>query len=386
MLVFKKVELSDIEKIRPFIINEKSISCDNSIGGIFLWRDYFDMRYCIYGDTLYLMARGYDKRTVFATPIGPDFDAAVNNIRCFSKEHGISTVFSFVSEDLLPRYEGFSYSKESFRDWFDYVYDKNEFVSLRGRKYNGQRNHINRFSRSYPDHCFEKITAENISDVILFYKSYKKTSCAANEMILEDENKTFELLYDMDPIRIEDNVFLPFLKDLFEKCDKDGGFGYLNFLRIIYPEIAYNHGTVSSESETEAKSFLYKFIILKSGIDFTISNDDFPYEPDFVEETYVELNEEWVSRQDSSDDTIVRKDDVDPDYWDEYGMPDDVGYNLTFEVETVVNSAEDYQEFFDRLFDDDFALKKEYDAVREYYEKLRQRHNDQPDEDVFNLL
>lgn len=200
-------------------------------------------------------------------------------------------------------------------------------------------------------------------------------------------DKTFELLYDMDPIRIEDNVFLPFLKDLFEKCDKDGVFGYLNFLRIIYPEIAYNHGTVSSESETEAKSFLYKFIILKAGIDFTISNDDFPYEPDFVEETYVELDEEWVSRQDSSDDTIIRKDDVDPEYWDEYGMPDDVGYNLEFEVENVVKNAEKYQEFFDRLFDDDdFALKREYDAVREYYEKLHQRHNDQPDEDVFDLL
>ena len=199
-------------------------------------------------------------------------------------------------------------------------------------------------------------------------------------------DSTFELLYDMDPIRIEDNVFLPFLRDLFEKCDKDGGFGYLNFLRIMYPEIAYNHGTVPSESETEAKSFLYKFIILKAGIDFTISNDDFPYEHDFVEETYVELDEEWVERSDSSDDTIIRKDDVDPEYWDEYGMPDDVGYNLAFEVENVVNNAEEYQAFFDRLFDDDFALKKEYDAVREYYEKLSQRHNDQPDEDVFDLL
>ena len=67
-------------------------------------------------------------------------------------------------------------------------------------------------------------------------------------------------------------------------------------------------------------------------------------------------------------------------------MPDDVGYNLAFEVENVVNNAEEYQAFFDRLFDDDFALKKEYDAVREYYEKLSQRHNDQPDEDVFDLL
>lgn len=57
-------------------------------------------------------------------------------------------------------------------------------------------------------------------------------------------DSTFELLYDMDPIRIEDNVFLPFLTDLFEKCKKGSGFDYLNFLRIMYPEIAYNHGTV----------------------------------------------------------------------------------------------------------------------------------------------
>lgn len=199
-------------------------------------------------------------------------------------------------------------------------------------------------------------------------------------------DNTFELLYDMDPVRIEENVFLPFLKDFFEKCKKDGGFGYVNFLRIMYPEIAYNHGTVGSESETEATSFLYKIIIEKAGIDHKISNDDFPYESDFVEETYVELDEEWVNRDDSSDDTIVRKDDVDYEYWEEFGSPEEVGYNLAFETDKVLDDPDSYQKFWNRLLADDFALKKEYDEVWEYYRKLDQRHNEQPDDDVFDLL
>ena len=154
----------------------------------------------------------------------------------------------------------------------------------------------------------------------------------------------------------------------------------------MYPEIAYNHGTVGSESETEATSFLYKIIIEKAGIDHKISNDDFPYESDFVEETYVELDEEWVNRDDSSDDTIVRKDDVDYEYWEEFGSPEEVGYNLAFETDKVLDDPDSYQKFWNRLLADDFALKKEYDEVWEYYRKLDQRHNEQPDDDVFDLL
>ena len=54
-------------------------------------------------------------------------------------------------------------------------------------------------------------------------------------------------------------------------------------------------------------------------------------------------------------------------------------------IETVLNLPELYPEFKKRLFDEDFALKKEYYAVREYFEDLKKRHS-QPHEDVFALL
>ena len=136
---------------------------------------------------------------------------------------------------------------------------------------------------------------------------------------------------------------MPFLSDLFEKCAEKPGPEYIAFLRIMYPEIAYNHGTVSSENDTEATSFLYKFITENKHLYCTVSDDDFPYEPDFVEETYVELDEAWVERIDSADDTIVRQSDVGYSYRDEFGEPEVVGYNLTFDINTVLAQPTRYK-------------------------------------------
>ena len=43
----------------------------------------------------------------------------------------------------------------------DYLYLAEDLVTLRGRRYNGQRNHINKFKKLYPDYRFEVITEEN---------------------------------------------------------------------------------------------------------------------------------------------------------------------------------------------------------------------------------
>ena len=198
-------------------------------------------------------------------------------------------------------------------------------------------------------------------------------------------DNTFDMLYDMIPDRIEENVFIPFLKSLLEKCDQ--GEGFVTFLKEMYPEISYNHGTVASEYETEAKSFLYKFITREAVIYESVENSEFPLESDFIEERYVELDEEWLERNDSPDDTIVRAQDVEDAYIREMGEPDEVGYNLAFDVATVLEDPDSYPEVAKRLFSSDFSLRKEYEAVREYFDTLSEKYSEQEDEeDVFDLL
>jgi hypothetical protein len=62
------------------------------------------------------------------------------------------------------------------RDMFDYIYDAKEFSSLVGKKWNGQRNYINRFKKTYPNHSVHVIeTSEDVARVREFFR-FLKTS------------------------------------------------------------------------------------------------------------------------------------------------------------------------------------------------------------------
>jgi hypothetical protein len=54
--------------------------------------------------------------------------------------------------------------------WSDYLYLAEDLRSLAGRRYNGQRNHVNYFRRTYPGHRFEEMRPEDAPEVLAFYK------------------------------------------------------------------------------------------------------------------------------------------------------------------------------------------------------------------------
>ena len=52
MLEFTPVTPADIPLLRPWLTAHPFRSCDFSVGGIFLWADYFHYQKAIKGDTL----------------------------------------------------------------------------------------------------------------------------------------------------------------------------------------------------------------------------------------------------------------------------------------------------------------------------------------------
>ncbi len=60
----------------------------------------------------------------------------------------------------LQRYRNFM--TVSCNEWWDYLYDRKDFVSLEGRKLNGKRNFNKRFNLAHPDTTFEILNKENI--------------------------------------------------------------------------------------------------------------------------------------------------------------------------------------------------------------------------------
>jgi len=80
------------------------------------------------------------------------------------------------------------------RDFCDYLYDAENMKNFAGRRYSGQRNHINRFLKLYGEYQFHKITPENLGRVLAFYEWFRQEYHKDSEFAQEESEKIIELL------------------------------------------------------------------------------------------------------------------------------------------------------------------------------------------------
>lgn len=197
MLEFLPLKLNDIPPLKPWFETNPDRLCDGTVGGEFLWRDYYNIRYAKAGEALCQMAyypeKGY---TAFSFPLGGNTAQALNELYAYAKAMQLPLIFCPVSEadtqKLLKQWP--SAAVEPQRQWYDYLYSAQELRELAGRRFGGQRNHINRFQKENPDWHFEKIGPENLERVIAFYKDFLKASGKEFAAAAEESRKTLEVL------------------------------------------------------------------------------------------------------------------------------------------------------------------------------------------------
>jgi hypothetical protein len=203
MLNFKPLTLDDIPTIRPFLKYQQSRICDYSIGGIFMWREFFKTRYTIYHGVLIFQVTYLSGVTAFTVPLAPNPEGitiALAAIEQHCRETNLPLVFCTVPANVLPRFRERYPSAfiQPSRDWFDYLYLTEDLISFRGKKYDGQRNHINKFRKMVPDYSFEEITEENLPQVCEFYDNFAELYEKPSELAREESSKVKELLRNYD--------------------------------------------------------------------------------------------------------------------------------------------------------------------------------------------
>lgn len=180
-------------------------------------------------------------------------------------------------------------------------------------------------------------------------------------------DKTFEMFYDMIPDKVEEYIFIPFLEELYKKCDEANG--YPTFLEIMYPYIHYQHGETTGFMVNSASSFLFTFMKRLSRLYYP-ECDDFPHVDSLVDSEYV-----WAFDEESEEDVLIEKDELDSDYEYYYGVPDTVGWDYTFDVTELFANPDQYKELLECLNNDDCDFKKEYVTLRAYLAKLQKKQN-----------
>lgn len=177
MLNFKKIGLEDIPVLKAYFEAYPNRQCDRTMGAIAMWRDIYNNYYAISDGTIILSSKPENEYS-FSYPIGKNPDKAIKTLENFCRDHMLPMVFFGVSNEekdkLLELYPDSEYHSD--RDHSDYLYDKTAILSLVGKKYSTQRNHINKFKKLYENWAFEEINQNNIPEIIEFTKGFSFNS------------------------------------------------------------------------------------------------------------------------------------------------------------------------------------------------------------------
>lgn len=167
--------LEDPLEIKEYILQSKSGFSDFSLGFLLMWRKSYKFYYTILNDTL-IMGGGYDDTSfAYFYPIGKDPESALRFIEQDSAERKglrFACLDDETAAKLCNRFSDVCVTSD--RRWSDYIYNAEDLKYFRGKKYSGQRNHINKFRSTVGSYEFKEITPEDIPSVLDFLKEFGK--------------------------------------------------------------------------------------------------------------------------------------------------------------------------------------------------------------------
>ena len=200
---FKPITLEDKQAITSLTWPSDYQNCDFSFANMCSWRFLYDSEFAVVDGFLLIRFRIEEKtRFAYMMPVGQgDLHRAIELIEADSLAHGPPLCMLGISPDaealLEEAFPGeFFYIPE--RDYYDYIYLREDLATLRGRKFQAKRNHINNFKKRYPDYVYQEIIPDLATRCLeLEAKWYRDNLTDTDAEELSDERRSMQYAFIM---------------------------------------------------------------------------------------------------------------------------------------------------------------------------------------------
>lgn len=196
MRTFQPLTTEQFPLVKRDLARHTPRTCDYSLGGVLLWRDYLSLRYASVGESLLYLLRLPDGTEAFQFPANPT-EELLSAAEEYCKGQKIPFRFAFVpseeKEFLLRRFNHRRVTVTDQREWYDYLYEKDALISYKGKKLRGQRNHVNKFLSAYPHWAFREGTTDDVPRLREFYEAFRRENQKSAPSWLEEEKKIEEV-------------------------------------------------------------------------------------------------------------------------------------------------------------------------------------------------
>lgn len=199
---FSPITLQAREVIFPRIYRDDKAICDLSFTNLYGWSERYETSWTLFEDDIVIIRFRSAQRShpVFLLPYCSDraqWQRTVVALINYAEENNFPLVCMGVTEDCAGSVqETFPHEFVAFwdEDYTDYVYLRENLISLSGKKLQPKRNHINKFRKLYPEHHYKPFT---LSDVDA-YKAFADRWMAVSDPIdgLREENRMIHRILD----------------------------------------------------------------------------------------------------------------------------------------------------------------------------------------------
>ncbi len=161
---FAEITLHNKMEFDRFIKQHNPQISELTFTNFFAWRHFYRFKYTVIAGLLCIIAEPSRGEPFAMMPIGSvneeNFAEAFTRIRDYFREKGWRPAFKKITSEELIYFKNRIPSEECIeydRDNSDYLYHTEDLIKLRGKKYDGKRNHINKFKKQ---HTFEYVPLE----------------------------------------------------------------------------------------------------------------------------------------------------------------------------------------------------------------------------------
>ena len=169
MIDFNQIKLEDRQRVQKYTLVSSRRNCDLSFSNLYSGRFLYHTELAE-ADGFLLFRFRVDGALAYMMPVGqgnvrPVIEMLIQDAESQNEKFQMLGVCADMREELEEAFSN-HFEFESDRDYADYIYLRSDLASLRGKKFQPKRNHINRFRTNFPDYEYKELTPELVPECI----------------------------------------------------------------------------------------------------------------------------------------------------------------------------------------------------------------------------
>ena len=171
----RPLTIEDYGTLSDRLVRQGSAICDLCPANFFIWRDCERPSLTRIGDSLCILIEPHSLPPFFLEPV--DGTRRADAVRtCLTRAGSVSRC-SRELVDALPTQE---FDVRPLRDHFDYIYLAPALAELKGKRFDGKRNQIRKFTRNFPDYEFRPLDRSLFGNAMALFGKWLEQRAGAS--------------------------------------------------------------------------------------------------------------------------------------------------------------------------------------------------------------